>query len=198
MITFGDVNDFAINYQPCPESYNYDHTSKMAICHLVINDNLIGRSTEECYLPTWLFNLTDRKKRIIDTKDFLFPKEFEDLTDREIFEIILKANQLEEEFDPDFFYLPQLDDKLWSRHSFTIDETIDSYVCFFYIRDGQIMFLIENNNGILESDYRSYKFIFHSVDLNYFINIIDQATIFLTQQYPYLKENISSRTFNSG
>ena len=78
----------------------------MAICHLVIGNSLIGQTDEECYLPTWLFSLSDRLNRIVDTKASLFPKEFEGLTDREIFEIILKANQLDEEFHPDFLYLP--------------------------------------------------------------------------------------------
>lgn len=195
--TFGDINEFAIHYQTCPDSYNYARASKMAICHLIIGNNLIGQPEEECYLPTWIFGLTDRRNRIVDTKDLLSPKEFEGLTDREIFEIILKANQLEDELHPDFLYLPQLDNEIWSRHSFTLDETVDGYLIYFYVKGNQIRFLIEDETGRQKSDYRSYKFIFHSVDLDLFINTIDQATEFLVQQYPYLKDNVSSRTFNS-
>ena len=169
----------------------------MAICHLIFGNNLIGQVDEECYLPTWLFSLTDRRNCIVDTKQFLFPKEFENLSDREIFETILKANQFEDEFHPDFLYLPQLDNKFWSNHHFTLDETIDGYLIYFYVKDNQIIFLIEDETERLDSDYRSYKFIFHSVDLDLFINTIDQATEFLVQQYPYLKDNVSSRTFNS-
>lgn len=169
----------------------------MAICHLIISNNLIGRPDEECYLPTWFFSLTDSKSRIADTKHLLFPKDFEDLSDREIFEIILKANQIEDEFHPDFLYLPQLDNRFWRDHHFTIDETIDGYLCYFYVRNNQITFLIEDETESLDNDCRSYKFIFHSVDLDFFINTVDKATEFLLQQYPYLKENISSRTFNS-
>ncbi len=169
----------------------------MAICHLIVSDNLIGQPNEECYLPTWIFSLTDRRNRIFDTKHLLFPKEFEGLTDREIFETILKANQLEEEFHPDFLYLPQLGNEIWSRHSFTLDETADGYLIYFYVKDNQIRFLIEDETESLESDYRSYKFIFHSVDFDFFIKTIDQATELLVQQYPYLKDNLSSRTFNS-
>jgi hypothetical protein len=169
----------------------------MAICHLIIANNLIGQPDEECYLPTWIFSLSDRRNRIVDTRHLLFPKEFEGLTDREIFEIILKANQLEEEFHPDFLYLSQLDNEIWSRHSFTLDETVDGYLIYFYVKGNQIRFLIEDETESLESDYRSYKFIFHSVDFDFFIKTIDQAIEFLMQQYPYLKDNVSSRTFNS-
>ena len=169
----------------------------MAICHLIVSDNLIGQPDEECYLPTWIFSLTAKRNRIVDTKHLLFPKEFEGLTDREIFEIILKANQFEEEFHPDFLHVPQLDNKFWSDHHFTLDETIDSYLIYFYVKHNQIMFLIEDETEWLDSDYRSYKFIFHSVDLDFFIKTIDQAAEFLVQQYPYLKDNVSSRTFNS-
>ena len=169
----------------------------MAICHLIFDNKLIGRPDEECYLPTWLFSLTDRRNRIVDRKHLLFPKEFEGLTDREIFEIILKANQLQEEFHPDFLYLPKLDNKFWSDHHFTLDETIDGYLIYFYVKDNQIKFLIEDETESLESDYRSYKFIFQSIDLDLFINTINQSTKFLMQQYPYLQDNLSSRTFNS-
>lgn len=169
----------------------------MGICHLIIGNNLIGQADEECYLPTWLFSLTDRRNRIIDTKHLLFPKEFEGLSDREIFETVLKANQFEEEFHPDFLYLPQLDNKFWSDHHFTLDETIDGYLIYFYVKDNQIIFLIEDETERSESDFRSYKFIFHSVDLDFFILTVDQATEFLVQQYPHLKDNVSSRTFNS-
>ena len=169
----------------------------MAICHLVIGNSLIGQTDEECYLPTWLFSLSDRLNRIVDTKASLFPKEFEGLTDREIFEIILKANQLDEEFHPDFLYLPQLDNEIWSRHSFTLDETVDGYLIYFYVKGDQIRFLIEDETERNKSNYRSYKFIFHSVDFEFFISTINQATEFLVEQYPYLKDNVSSRTFNS-
>ena len=169
----------------------------MAFCHLIFGNNLIGLVDEECYLPTWLSSLTNRRNRIVAEKQLLFPKEFENLSDREIFETVLKANQLEDEFHPDFLYLPQLDNKFWIDHRFSLDETIDGYLIYFYVKDNQITFLIEDETERLESDYRSYKFIFHSVEFDFFINTIDQATEFLVQQYPYLKDHISSRTFNS-
>ena len=194
---FGEKRKFAIYFRACPDKYNYAPTDKMAICHLIISNNLIGQPDEECYLPTWIFSLTNRCNRIVDTKHLLFPKEFNGLSDREIFEIILKANQLEDEFHSDFLYLPQLDNKFWSDHLFSLDETIDDYLIYFYVKDNQITFLIEDKTERIESDYRSYKFIFHSVSLDLFVDTVNQATEFLLQQYPYLKDNVSSRSFNS-
>ena len=195
--TFGDRSKFAIHFRTCPDKYNYSPNDKMAICHLIIDNNLIGNPAEECYLSTWLFSLTDRRKRIADTNHLLFPKEFESLTNREIFEAILKANQFEEEFHHDFLYLPQLDNEIWSRHSFTLDETIDSYLFYFYVKEKEITFLIEDETGSLENNYRSGKFLFHTVPLELFFSTVDEASIFLTERYPYLKENVSTRTFNS-
>lgn len=194
---FGDKSKFAIYYRSTPDTYNYTLADSMAICHLIISNNLLGKPEEECYLPTWIFNLTDRRNRIIDTKNLLFPREFEGLTDREIFQTVLKANQFEEEFHPDFLYLPQLDNKIWSRHSFTLDETVDGYLIYFYVKGDQITFLIKDETERMNSDYRSHKFLFHSVSFDFFINTIDQAIEFLLQQYPHLKDHISKRTFNS-
>lgn len=153
--------------------------------------------TEECHLPTWLHNLTDRRNRILDTKHLLFPNEFNNLTDREIFEITLKANQLEEEFDKDFLYLPQIDNEIWSLHSLFIDETIDAYTIFFYVKEGQITFLIEDFAEHIDINKRTYNFHFHSVEFDYFIEVINQTTAYLVTQYPYLKKCISSRTFKN-
>ena len=164
---------------------------------MIIGSKLIGRPNESCGLDTWLYNLTDRRKRIADTKHLLFPKEFEELSDREIFEMILKANQLEDEFHPDFLYLPQVDNEIWSNHSFTIDETIDSYLIYYYVKHNQITFLIEDESGRFDSNYRSYKFLFHTLPLDLFFKTVSETTAFLLEHYPSLTDNISKRTFNS-
>lgn len=188
---FGDPADFAIRCEDCPREYNYEPASKMGMCHLIINNRLIGDEVEECYLPIWVYNLSDRKRRIDQQREKLFSREFEGRSDREIFELILKANQSVEEFDADFLYLPQLSHEIWSSHQFVIDETIDSFLIYFYgIGDG-ITFLIEEQNG----HGRSYDFIFHRTDLHRFCKIIDETIEFLVEQYPYLRQHISTRKF---
>lgn len=190
----GDKSQFAINYLSESQRITYSPNNQCAICHLVIGNNLIGRPDEACYLPTWLFSLISLRNRIVETCHLLYPKAFYGLTDREIFETILKANQIEKDIHPDFKYLPQLDEKTWYNHSFTIDETIDSYIIYFYVKDNQITFLIEDCIEGNESEYRSYKFIFQQVDFDLFISTIDEAKDFLIQQYPYLESSVTPRT----
>lgn len=193
MITFGDKANFAINIQnQFDEDIDKLQASKMTRCHLIINDVIIGSPNEECYLPTWLFRLTDLKNRIADTKDYLFPKQFDSLTNREIFEIILKANQLEEQFNPDFNYLTQLDNTFWNNHHFTLDETIDNFLFFFYVRENEITFLIKNISEGINNDV----FHFHSTNLDQFFHTIDETAKYLVTHKPFLKENVSFRTFN--
>jgi hypothetical protein len=191
----GDPGIFAIQYQPFPNNANYEPSAKMALCHMIINNQLIGNPIEECYLPSWLFNLTDRRNRIDQQRHYLFPKEFEELSDREIFESILKSNQLEEEFQADFLYLPQLTNEFWNAHHFTIDETIDRYLIYFYVRNDRITLLIEDDSKVKGDMERSFQFIFKTLDLNSFIRTIDEMTYFLLEQYPYLQQNVSDRKF---
>jgi len=193
---FGDKSKFAIYYRTCPDENNDAAANKMVICLLVIDGNLIGKSDEECYLPTWFGRLTRLRNRLVDTKHSLFPKELMGLSDREIFETLLKANQLEKDFHPDFLHLPQIDSQFWSGHLLTLDETIDDYLVYFYVKDNRIIFLIEDESGSFESNCRSYKFIFHSIDFDFFISTVDFATVFFLQRYPYLKQYLISRTFN--
>ena len=168
----------------------------MGICHLIIKDNFIGRADEECYLPAWVYNLTDRSSRINQTKETLFPDQFIGLSDREIFESILKANQFPEEFHSDFLYLPLFNNTIWQKHNFTIDETIDGFLMYFYVKDDQLTFLIEDNTANTASDQRSYKFIFHSINIDFFLRTIGDAINFLVKEYPFLENQISKRTFN--
>ena len=183
----GDPGNFAIRYQPC---YSGEPSAKMAICHMVINNQLIGNPIEICYLPTWLFSLIDRRNWIDQQRNQLFPKEFEGLSEREIFESILKSNQLDEEFHQDFLYLPQLNNDIWLAHRFPIDETIDGYLIYFYVRDGRITFLIEDDSEVRDNSERSFQFIFKTLDLEVFIRTIDEMTGFLFERCPYL-QNLS-------
>src|SRR6185312_1010591 len=102
--TFGNPTTFAIrvsSYAGAPGG-----VAKMAYCHITFGGQLIGDTEEPCYLPTWYFSLVRVKERITQIKDSLFPSEFKGLSQREIFEIILKSNQFGSEFHPDFLHLP--------------------------------------------------------------------------------------------
>jgi len=163
---------------------------------LIIANTFIGKPSEECYLPTWISSLTCTKNRIANTKQSLFPKEFAGLSDREIFDLILKSNQEKKEFYPAFLYLPQTHHNLWDNHHFTLDETIDDYVICFYVKDNQITFLIEDASDDFESSYRPHEFIFSSLPVDLFFQTIDETVAILIQAYPHLAKYVSKRTLN--
>jgi len=195
--TFGDPQTFAIRYRPS-EDGEVDKNDKFAFCHLIIDNKLIGNDDECCYLPTWVYYLTDEKNRIEQDTANLFADEFTSLTNREIFETCLKSTQLEEEeVDSEFRHLPKLHWQTSRRHQLILDETVDGYYLFLYVKDGKITFLIEDLLGLGYQTRRSYKFIFKTVSLNDAFNTINKAITSLTQTYPYLTESISTRTYNS-
>jgi hypothetical protein len=142
--------------------------------------------------------LTDEKNRIEQDTANLFANEFTNLTDREIFETCLKSTQLEEEeVDSEFRHLPRLHWQTSRRHQIILDETVDGYYLFLYVKGGKITFLIEDLLGLGHQIKRSYKFIFKTATLAEVLETINKAVASLTQTYPYLTESISTRTYNS-
>lgn len=189
---FGDPNAFAIQYSPestpktTPENTPEPHDAKIAFCHLIIGGTLIGNPGEACYLPTWFAFLTGNREKIAASHHSPFPKEFYQLSDREIFETINRATQFEEEFNPDFLYLPKPDEDVWANHSFSFDETLDSYFVYFYVRDDQLTFLIRNWRE--HPDDKNTGFLFHTFPLDQFFQAVDDFSLFLLEHYPYLQK----------
>ena len=102
------------------------------------------------------------------------------------------ANQEEENFHKEFLYLPKLENSIWSNHKFDLDETIDAYLFYYYVRNNEIKFLIEDGSKSQDRNIRSQNFIFFAVDLDKFFKTIDEATSFLVYKYPYLKDQVVS------
>lgn len=123
---FGDKNGFAIRYIPEKKYITLEgHEWLYAYLHLSINGQLIGDPTESCVALTWLNGLAGFLQRIKNGENK--HAEFVNRSDEEIFELIWKSNQLEEDFDPQFTHLPQLDSSVWHCH-LSLDETIDAYL----------------------------------------------------------------------
>ena len=125
-IYFGDKNTFAIRYRSDYKTGTNDNTWYYAFLHLQLNGQLIGDPDETCSVNTWLHSIELFLKRIRDNN--LVHSEFLNKTDDELFELIWKANQFEEDFNSKYSYLPQLDNSVWSKCSFGIDETTDAYL----------------------------------------------------------------------
>lgn len=157
----------------------------MGICHLAIGHTFLGNFDEECYLPTWFFHITRIKDLLIKNKTQLYPSDFHNRSDREIFELVLKSNQFDNEFDKNYLYLPQLDNEVWQRHYLTIDETIDSFNICYYVRDNKINFIIENVWPKSVTN-KNRLFFFESVDFDFFVKTLGEAVNFLEATYPYL------------
>jgi hypothetical protein len=156
---------------------------------LIFNNTTIGNPTEECYLPTWFSHLVRNRDFIKANETHLYPKEFGGLDDREIFEIIIKANETQRDFDKGFLYLPQLNSTIWHRHTFHLDETIDAFIICFYVCNNTIKFIIEKKWPPEENKNRT-NFIYPVIALNEFFNAIDDAIRFLEITYPYLKSTL--------
>lgn len=118
----GNKNKFAIRYLPIENDSNF------AFCHLVFNGEIIGDKNESCYLATWIGSLKKIKYKIENNSKNLSHKEFENRSDRELFELIWKANQEEENYNVEYNYLPALENEIWSNCHISIDETIDAYL----------------------------------------------------------------------
>ncbi|MFK7001933.1 Imm42 family immunity protein [Flavobacterium oreochromis] len=136
---FGDKNNFAIRYVQghTDKSKNYFYAS----CHLVLNGQIIGDIDEICFLNSWKTSVQDFKERIKNDFDLLWHPEFNNRTDTEIFELILKANQLKEEYNPQFAHLPVLENEIWSNCHISLDETTDAFLIAMIKQNEQIKFL---------------------------------------------------------
>ena len=140
-IYIGDKNSFAIRYVP---GYTYrDSGHYYAFCHLVLGGQIIGNPAESCSLNSWKYSLKLLKDRIKNDFESIAHLEFSNKSDRELFELIWKANQLEEEYKDEYKYLPVLDNQVWSSCHISIDETTDAYLITMTETEGKIKFLWE-------------------------------------------------------
>jgi hypothetical protein len=128
---------FALRYIPILNNSNF------AFCHLVFGGEIIGDENETCYLSSWKNSLKKLKDRIENNSSSLYHEEFNNRNDRELFELIWKANQQEEHYSTEYSYLPVLDNEIWSNCHISIDETTDAYLIAMTEDNGEIKFLWE-------------------------------------------------------
>ena len=128
---------FAIRYLPIENNSNF------AFCHLVFSGEIIGNENESCHLGSWKNSLKSIKDTIVDNTNSLSHHEFNNRSNREVFELIWKANQEEEEYNTKYSYLPVLDNEIWRNCHISIDETTDAYLIAMTEDSGKIKFLWE-------------------------------------------------------
>lgn len=88
---------------------------------------MIGDTNEPCFLAGWYHSLQSLKKRIEIIANEPLENSFKRYSEREILELIIKSNQLEDDFDEKYKNLPKLDKSLWEKYYCSIDETMDAY-----------------------------------------------------------------------
>jgi len=103
-----------------------DLTWYYAFLHLSVNGKIIGDPLESCSVLTWLNSVSLFLNRIKNNE--LANDEFSNRKDDELFELIWKANQFKDEFNPAYTYLPQLDSAVWENCHLSLDETTDAYL----------------------------------------------------------------------
>lgn len=125
-VYFGNTDSFAIRYVVGYKTVSGETTWYYAFLHLSLNGQIIGDTAESCSVLTWLESVRGFLMRLKNGE--LINEEFLNKRDDELFELIWKANQEEEDFNPYYSYLPKLDDSVWQRCHLSLDETTEAYL----------------------------------------------------------------------
>ena len=67
-------------------------------------------------------------RRIQERSDIMENDEYKNRSNEEIFELIWKSNQVEDEFDSTYDYLPMLASSVWEACHLSIGETTDAWL----------------------------------------------------------------------
>jgi hypothetical protein len=138
-IILGSSKEFGIRY--VPGWISDDGKYKFATLHLILTEQIIGSPNETCLLGTWLTKVESILENIQKNPEKLYHKEFKNRTENEIFQMIYKANQMEEEYEEEFSYLPILPNSIWRYCNVGLDETIDAYLLTITSKDDEIKFI---------------------------------------------------------
>ena len=184
---FGDKETFAIRYVPEFKSTYQGHTWYYAYLHLQLGGQIIGTIEESCSAPNWTYKAALLLDRLTNHFDKFSHPEFLNRTDQEIFELVWKSNQLDTEFDPQYAYLPQLDNNVWVYCGLGLGETIDAYLITITAFDNVIKFIWKgwrdpcpkHEIGILNSV---------SVDKDVVIETLDQCIKYVDKDLRNYKE----------
>ena len=182
---FGDKDIFAIRYIP-----GYKHKGQnyyYASLNFVFLGQIIGDPNEMCYLLSWLASVKLLLERIQKKSDLLRNDEFKNRSDEEIFELIWKANQLEEEFDPKFNHLPILDNSIWTACHISIDETTDAWLITMIEENNELKFIWKGWRDSCPND-RIGKLCSVSIDREFVIKTIKKCIDQIENDYKHYPE----------
>jgi hypothetical protein len=182
-ILFGDKKTFAISYKPDEMPQEVEEKVAFPYCHFVFQNQIIGFENERCYLGVWAPSLYNLRNKIVLKRGCLREPAFEGLSDIELFELIEKCNQQEDEFKREYLYLPQLQDDVWCKYRLDMDHTIDSFGVLILEEQEQLKFLWRNNKR--EGDLGTLR-ISHAQ----FLETVNECLEFLVAKYPMVLHNL--------
>jgi hypothetical protein len=107
---------------------------------LILGGQIIGDLHEICYLDSWKNSIEKLKDQLLNNFGSISNSEFIDRNDRKIF-LINKANQVQKDYNPDFYYFSVLENSVWNNCHFSIDQTTDTYTLYMIEFSGKIKFL---------------------------------------------------------
>lgn len=191
---FGDKDKFAICYLPGYKTK--EHNYYFATLHFVFSGQIIGNPNEMCHLLSWLASVECLLKRIWVKSELLKIDEFKNRSDEEVFELIWKANQLEDEFDPKFKHLPVLDNSIWAACQIAIDETTDAWLITMVQDDDELKFIWKGWRDPCPED-RIGKLYFVSIDREFVIKTIEECIIQIEEDYKHYPEKVWIRLLTS-
>jgi Immunity protein 42 len=140
MQIFGEKDIFAISYKPGAE---WSSGSQVLIfCHIMLKGTIIGNTEEVEMLGTCVADLQRLRDKVQTNEGYFRDPLFDGLDDNEVMELIYRSNQLEEDYDPAFSYLPSVEtNDLWYRHTVTLAESTDHYAIVVFEEKGLLKFL---------------------------------------------------------
>jgi hypothetical protein len=183
MQIFGDKESFAISYRP-RRDWSTESTI-LVYCHLMLKGTIIGPD-EVDMLGTCIGDLQRLRDKVSKNEGNFRDPLFMGLKDDEIMELIYKSNQLEDEYNPAYAYLPALKtNELWYKHQVTIAESTDHYALVVFEENGKLKFLWQKFE-----DRREGRTTLNSVLVDYsiFYSAINQFFAFVKQTYPDVLE----------
>jgi immunity protein 42 of polymorphic toxin system len=180
MQIFGEKDIFAISYKTGPE-WNSGN-QPLIYCHLILKGILIGDPEEVDLLGTCVGHLQRLRDKVQKNEGYLSDPPFDGLDDNEVMELIYKSNQLEEDYDPVFSYLPSAEtNDLWYRHTVSLAESTDHYAIVVFEEKEKLKFLWqkwEDRENRLETI--NSVFVEHKI----FYAAINEFLLFAKATYP--------------
>ncbi len=148
----------------------------------MLKGEVIGNPDEVDMLGTCIGDLQRLRNKVLENQGIPTDPLFNGLNDDEIVELIYKSNQLEEEFNPTYTYLPALEtNELWYRHQVALAESTDHFALVVLEKNEKLKFLWQKFED-REKGTKNLKSV--SVDYGTFYFAIDEFFAFVKQAYP--------------